>query len=113
MVPATQAALFLLTSSSARPEISSPRWILIIAADVGGIRRPALGQDVVLDGVKLAAQLCYLLVRKVCGSRRTDRRAAGLGERPGPLLRGGGCLTPDAASLASEVSGLLVTIVIR
>ena len=30
VVPVTQAALFLLTSSAARPEISSPRWILIM-----------------------------------------------------------------------------------
>ena len=29
VVPATQAPLFLLTSSAARPEISSPRWILM------------------------------------------------------------------------------------
>ena len=30
VVPATQAALFLLTRSAARPEISRPRWILIM-----------------------------------------------------------------------------------
>jgi hypothetical protein len=29
LVPVTQAALFRLTSSVARPAISSPRWILI------------------------------------------------------------------------------------